>query len=203
MTSNNPIPTNSRSDRPSFLRTRSASSIKHKPRLYIALCPRYSSASFSRTDANCDSYHWTLLVSEKSSHRSARGTRYHVEHAGGSEHRYFYVEDDAPYIPAAESILVRVAVAKVVDTARLQMILRAAPIHHDDLSWNCLSWVKESFERLVEDEQRCVKGYVDARDWREMEKKTREYVKRKRDERRQTGDIIPTWNYWENRETTN
>jgi hypothetical protein len=59
--------------------------------------------------------------------------------------------------------------------------------------------VRESFLRLVEDD--CVKGYVEARDWREIEKKTREYAKKKRDERRKTGELIPTGNWWENRET--
>lgn len=109
------------------------------------------------------------------------------------------MEDDITYIPAAENILVRIAVAKVVDTVRLQRILRAVPLQQDDVSRNYLGWVREGFLRLVKDD--CVKGYVGARDWREIEKKTREYAKKKRDERRETGDLIPTWNWWENRET--
>lgn len=96
----------------------------------------------------------------------------------------------------------RIAVAKVVDTERLAAILRDVPLHQDDTSWNCLSWIKDAFLRIVEDEQRCVKGYVEAKDWKNIEQRTREYAKKKRGERRQAGDSIPTWNLWENRETT-
>jgi hypothetical protein len=140
--------------------------------------------------------HWALLVSAKSPHRGGTGTRHHVEHASN---RYFYAEDEITYIPAAETILVRIAVAKVVDKARLRRILREVLLQQDEVSWNCLSWVREGFLRLVEDD--CVKVYVEARDWRETEKKTCQYATKKRDERRETGDLIPTWNWWENRET--
>ena len=130
----------------------------------------------------------------QSSSRASSCTRYHIEHAHGMERPYFYVEDDARNLSASDAIMVRVAVAKVVDTARLQTILREAPIMQDDISWNCLSWVRECFERLVSDGQPCVKGYVGAGDWNDIEKKTRAYAKRKRDERRGTGDTIPTFN---------
>lgn len=138
----------------------------------------------------------------KSPLRETAGTRHHVEHVGGPEHRYFYVADDAEYIPSAQSIIVRIAIAKVVDTVRLAAILRNVPVHQDDTSWNCLSWVKDAFLRIVEDEKRCVKGYVEAKDWKDIERRTREFVKTKRDTRRPPGDSIPTWNLWENRETT-
>lgn len=209
MSSNTLTRTTSRAIHPTFLRSRSASSVlstssrKDKPRLYIALCPRYSSSSsFSRTNANCDSYHWILLVGSKSSLRETAGARYHVEHASGPEHRYLYVEDDAGCIPSAQDVIVRIAVAKIVDATRLQAILRDVPVDQEDPSWNCLSWIKDAFLRLMADEQRCVKGYVEAKDWKDIERKAREYAKKKRDERRSTGDSIPTWNFWENRETT-
>jgi hypothetical protein len=144
-----------------------------------------------------------LLEGPKSSFRKTTGTRHHVEHVNGPEHRYLYVADDIEHIPSAQSIIVRIAVAKVVDTERLAAILRDVPLHQDDTSWNCLSWIKDAFLRIMEDEQRCVKGYVEAKDWKNIERRTREYVKKKRGERRPAGDSIPTWNLWENRETTN
>jgi hypothetical protein len=178
----------------------STSSTKDKPRLYIALSPRCS--SFSHTDANCDSYHWILLVGPKSPIRDSAGTRHHVEHLSGPSQRYLYVADDAEHIPSPQSIIVRVAVAKIVDPERLAAILREIPVQQDDTSWNCLSWVKDAFLRFVEDDKRCVKGYVVAKDWKDIERRTREYAKKKRDSRRPSGDSIPTWNLWENRETT-
>ena len=203
MTNNTLSPPTSR---PTFLRSRSASSllstssIKDKPRLYIALTPRCS--TFSHTGANCDSYHWNLLVGPKSPSRDTAGTRHHVEHASGPDHRYLYVADDAQYFPSPQSIIVRITVAKIVDTTRLEAVLRHVPVHQDDTSWNCLSWIRDAFLRVLEDEQRCVKGYVEAKDWKGIERRTREYARKKRDERRPAGESIPTWNFWENRETT-
>lgn len=93
-------------------------------------------------------------------------------------------------------IVLRVAVAKAVDTAALQRILRKVPFVQNDRSWNCLSWVREPFLRLVADD--CGKGNVQARHWRQIEEKTREYAKKMRDQRRETTHLIPTVHWWEN-----
>lgn len=193
---------------------------KDKPRLYIVLYPRGGSTTTSafRNVHNCDSYHWSIVVSPQTAMRTDPGTRYHVAHLDHESGKYFYEEQDMPSHTAAQTGLIRVAVAKVTDEERLQSLLRELPVREDDSAFNCLTWVREAFTRLLDD-GKSVKSYLDSNDWNAVETCARKYCKRKRDAGRfqeRTGgapnnnggarqwnvEKISTFNFWENRETT-
>jgi hypothetical protein len=143
-----------------------------------------------------------------------------VAHLDENSDGYLYEEQDIPLNIVAQKCLVRVAVCKVTDEARLQSILRDTPIRGDDSAFNCLTWVREAFRKL-HDDGKAVKTYLKSDDWDDVEKCARKYCKRKRDAGRfQEGatvnnnnnnnggatnwDVkkISTFNFWENRETT-
>ena len=174
---------------------------KNKPRLYIALCSR-GDTSF-RNEVHWDSYHWALLVGPDSASRGEAGTRYHVRHDRSSP-KMFYEEQDMD-LSLAQMVNIKIAVAKVISIAQLQRVLRDLPLHDDDPTWTCLSWVRSAFQKLIAD-RKALKGYVTGKDWPDMEARARRYVQQKREQRRtqdlaRTTHTIPTWNFWENRET--
>ena len=174
---------------------------KNKPRIYVALCSRGDS-SF-RNEFHCDSYHWALLIGPDAASREKAGTRYHVRHVRESP-KMFYEEEDMD-LSLAQTVHVRIAVAKVISIAQLQKALRDLPLHEDDPTWTCLSWVRAAFQKLIAD-RKALKGYVSETDWPDIEARTRRYVQQKREQRRAQDlagavSTIPTWNFWENRET--
>ncbi|KIW14381.1 hypothetical protein PV08_07163 [Exophiala spinifera] len=213
----------SSSSRPQFIRSISSSSTKDKPRLYIALYPRGGSSTLStfRSTFDCDSYHWSIIVGPQTADRKDPGVRYHIAHVldDGDARKFIYEEQDIPSNVGAQSGLVRVAIAKVTDQRRLQGLLRDMVLREDDSAFNCLTWVREAFVKLLDD-GKSVKSYLKPEDWSAVETCARKYCKRKRDagrfrldnngNRRGGGDannrwnpeMISTFNFWENRETT-
>ena len=174
---------------------------KNKPRLYVALCSR-DDASF-RNNANCDTYLWALLVGPDTAARDAAGTRHHVRHDQGTQN--VFCEEQDMDLALAQTIHVRIAFAKVVSVAQLQKTLRNLPLKDSDPTWTCLSWVKLAFQKLVEN-RTALKGYVFRDDWSAIEARARRYVQEKREQRRTLylagiTHSIPTWNFWEKRET--
>jgi hypothetical protein len=117
----------------------------------------------------------------------------------------FYEEQDVG-LSLAQMIHVKIAIAKVISIAQLRKILRDLPLRDDDPTWTCISWVKSAFQRLIAD-RKALKSYVSGNDWPDIEARARRYVQQKREQRR-TQDhagpthTIPTWNFWENRETS-
>ena len=173
---------------------------RNKPRLYVALCSRGDN-SF-RDEVKCESYHWVILVGPDSPYKAEAGVRYQVRHEAG--HKQWYYEEQDVEASASEKVMVRIAIAKVVSTARLEKILRSLPLPEDDPSYSCLTWVKTGFRKLINDSS-AIKGYVNADDWVDIESRARRYAQQKRGQRRfqeGTGDktTVPTWNFWENRE---
>ncbi|EXJ83179.1 hypothetical protein A1O1_06798 [Capronia coronata CBS 617.96] len=205
------------STRSQILRSLSSASLRparKKHRLYIVLYPRGGSSTTSsfRNDFNCDSYHWSLVVAPPTALRRDRGTRYHVAHLDNVSGKYCYEEQDIPSHAAAQTGLVRITVAKVTDESRLQALLREIPVRQDDSAFNCLTWVREAFAKLMDD-GRSIKSYLNSEDWKTVETCARTYCKRKRDAGRFQDsaaaevaawrwDEISTFNFWENRETT-
>jgi len=198
--------------------TSGAKPTKDKPRLYITLYPRGGSSTTSsfRNDFNCDSYHWSIIVAPQTASRKDPGTRYHVAHLNHGLGKYFYEEQDIPSHPMAQTGLIRVAIAKVTDEDRLQSLLRDINVREEDSAFNCLAWVREAFVKLLDD-GKSVKSYLNSDDWNAVETCARTYCKRKRDAGRfhentaananeaHTAwrvDMISTFNFWENRETT-
>ncbi|KAK4942138.1 hypothetical protein LTR10_018030 [Elasticomyces elasticus] len=209
MTSTRPT---SSTSRPQFIRTISSSSNRDKPRLYIALYPR-GGLPFFRNNFNCDSYHWSLIIGPQTALRTDPGTRYHIAHGDDDTNKYVYEEQDIPSTAGAQTVLVRVAVAKVTDESRLEALLREIPLRQDDSAYTCHTWVREAFIKVLDD-NKSVKSYLKADDWNAVEACARKYCKRKRDAGRfvedsnaggmnqSNGQMISTFNFWENRETT-
>jgi hypothetical protein len=206
-------------NRPSYLRTISSTSTtsttsttrsrarKNKLRLYIALYPRGGSTSSFTTCSNCDSYHWSLLVGPSSCSRSDPGTRYHIAHNPQTTEPFLYEESDILTSGPASTLLIRVAIAKVRDIDAFQATLRSLPIPSisTEPSSTCLSWTRAAFSALVK-KKSCLKSYLSASDWKDVEACARKYCKRKRDLRRFTNagpwdlNKVSTYNFWENRE---
>lgn len=211
--------------------TKSWSHQKDKLRLYLALFPRGGSAGGCYgSQLSCDSYHWAIVIGPKSPLRSEAGTAYHMVHSdsGFSDTPYFYEETDLSDNPhLTRNLLARVALAKVFDEEEIASLLRslAANLKADsrrpstdssnvissDLS--CLKWAKSAWETLTQDSSRPLKSYFGPHEFTDIENRARKYVKRKRAQGRynhntEPGDVtwnpleVPTWNYWENRETT-
>lgn len=210
--------------------TRTFSHQKDKLRLYLAIFSRGGATGGTYgSQLTCDSYHWAIILGPKSPLRTEAGTAYHIVHSS-SEFGvpYLYEETDLRESPhLARNLLARIALAKVVDEHRIPIILRnlAQELNLQakyrqgsvdstrESSLSCLSFAKAAWEALAEDGKRPLKSYFDGGEWDEMETRARKYVKRKRQQGRYSHNVepvdvtwntaeVPTWNYWENRETT-
>ena len=211
---------------------------KDKPRLYLALFSRgglVGAGGGYGSQLSCDTHHWALLIGPKSPLRSEAGTAYHVVHSSissGNKSPLVYEETDLVENPHhSRALLIRIALAKVLDEQRVIALLRSnAVITSKDCqsstrgrqestgsietsSLSCLSWVKSAWELVSDNSQKPLKSYFGPDDWEGMDARARSYVKRKRQQGRFQTVVegqnvswnvaeVPTWNYWENRETT-
>lgn len=212
--------------------TRSFSFRKDKPRLYLALFPKGGPAGGSYGSSfACDSYHWALVLGTKSPLRNEAGMAYHIVHtnSGFTDQPFFYEESDlTEQSHLNRNILARIALAKVVDEDHVIALIRASAAamqtassdgrdsmdsSDHDCRISCLSWVKSAWETISGDVSKPLRTFFGPDEWDNIENRARKYIKRKRLQGRyhpNTGpaDItwdaaeIPTWNYWENRETT-
>lgn len=176
---------------------------------------------------SCDSYHWALIIGPKSALRSEAGTAYQIVHSHSDfvDTPWFYEETDLASTPhQSRTLLARIALAKITNEEQVVKMLRAqagsvrserkkSVASVDEVGMTCLSWVREAWEALAGESGRPLKSYFDGEDWEDIESRARRYVKRKRMQGRynpltEPGDVtwnpaeVPTWNYWENRETT-
>lgn len=206
--------------RPSYRRALTSYTEKNKPRLYIAIYPRGGNGSSVTSGAFCDSYHWALTIGPPTALRGDPGTRYHLAHSSTSSpssftsrdpiHSFFFEEDDLLETPAAQkALLCRIAVAKVIDDKLARKVLRSISVSGENAGqYSCYSWVKDAFIALHR--AGCLKSYFDERDWRDVEKTTREYCKNKRHSGRFVEgaegpwdvDEVCTYSAWQYRETT-
>ena len=180
---------------------------------------------------SCDSFHWAIVMGPKSPLRTEAGTAYHLVHSTSDfvSTPHFYEETDLAQSPhQARNLLARIAIAKVLDEQRVQTLLRALATEvkprresqaSNDTSnleasvTSCLTWVRSAWKTISDDPQRSLKTYFGSDDWDDIESRARKYVKRKRQQGRYNPSTdpgfvtwnpleVPTWNYWENRETT-
>lgn len=180
---------------------------------------------------SCDSYHWAIILGPKSPLRTEAGTAFHIVHSTSDfvNTPFCYEETDLTQTPhQSRNLLARIAIAKVIDEQRVQALLRtlAAGIKTEgepraltessnlELSGvSCLAWVKSAWDTISSDSQRPLKSYFGPDDWEDIESRARKYVKRKRQQGRynhstEAADVtwnpaeVPTWNFLENRETT-
>ena len=178
---------------------------KNKPRLYVALYTRRKDSAF-HSAIYCDSYHWALVIGPPTGSRTDPGTRYDVhKRTTGDTSRWVY-EETHVQDPPAKLVLVRVAIVKILDVAKVETIFRSTPLRDDDPTWRCLHWVRDAVKALLRDGT-SVRGYIHEGDWEDIEATTRRFVRRKRDQGRLRDSResglpikIPTWNFWERRE---
>ncbi|KAI1270275.1 hypothetical protein F5Y18DRAFT_421766 [Xylariaceae sp. FL1019] len=120
-----------------------------KDRLYIALYARGGSAKMPGLE---DTYHWALILGPKKEDGGhAMGARFHAKEEAAVSGAVWNFEEKAIAMRPTNMQLVRVVVAKVVDRKRLLAILRGIPVRSDIAGWNCVGWVQEALEALIQD----------------------------------------------------
>lgn len=103
---------------------------------------------------------------------------------GGSPPRirpeWTYVNDS----DRAAMLLVRLVVGKVVDRRRLENIFRHVPLRTEDPDWNCVLWMEDAFNSIIQD------GHAVAttiRDWSAISDRAMRYVAEKKNAHRFDG----------------
>lgn len=144
---------------------------RNKQRLYLAL---YSRTGITPSmPGKEDAYYWALLIGPKNENKSSQGIKCHAktiitfdDSIKGKETAImtFQYEERKIWLTAVDSILVRLVLAKVVETDRLLDVLRGTRVkkHGDAGGWNCVHWTRDALERLMEED-----GVLGARvlDW--------------------------------------
>lgn len=80
-------------------------------------------------------------------------------------------------ILATQMLLIRVMIGKIEKTDRLEEILRQVPIKQGEPGWNCVFWVKEALEALVDGK---VMG-TSVLDWNKVRHTAMSYCQEKKD----------------------
>ncbi|KAF8119968.1 hypothetical protein EV363DRAFT_1408816 [Boletus edulis] len=175
----------------------------NKDRLYVALHARGGVPTMPGGE---DKYHWALVIAPKKEKDESRGIRMHAKNVvqiGGTQ-GWVYEQVDSISLAPTGSSLVRIRIAKIVDTTRLLETLRNIPVTSDSPTWNCVSWVRQALQALGESE-----GILGRRNlgWEMVRDAAMRYVTKKRDEGRfsQEGDWdtskVPTYDLIEECET--
>ena len=107
---------------------------------------------------------------------------------------------------ATQMVLVRVAVAKIIDYDRMEQVIRQTPVIQNNPDWRCQAWVRNALRCLAADGP--ILGTATL-DWSTIEATARRYAQQKEDQgRSRLGTIgpwnpkrVPTWDLIENQET--
>lgn len=62
----------------------------------------------------------------------------------------------------AAMLLVRITVGTINDRARLEQVFTEVPLRIDDTDWNCVRWMDDAFNRIIQDGHAVTFG---VRDW--------------------------------------
>ncbi|KAL8750630.1 MAG: hypothetical protein Q9184_006355 [Pyrenodesmia sp. 2 TL-2023] len=154
-----------------------------KDRLYVAL---YVRGGEGKRDPDADDlYHWGLLVGPKGEDKSAKGFRFHAKNpvnaTGESEWMY---DEQAIGMARTASLLVRIVVAKVTDMDRLRAAIRSVPIIQNDLSWTCITWLRNALEAVEADGKAVGTSKLD---WEIVRRTAKSYIQEKKDAHRFDG----------------
>lgn len=82
------------------------------------------------------------------------------------------------------SLLVRIVVAKVTDMDRLRAAIRSVPIVQNDLSWTCITWLKNALEAVQADGKAVGTSQLD---WEIVRRTAKSYIQGKKDAHRFDG----------------
>lgn len=99
-------------------------------------------------------------------------------------------------------MLVRVVVGRVADMDRLKSLIRQVPVpmHPEDPNWNCVIWVKEALEAVIDD-GKALSTSVDS--WDKARDEVMWYVEEKMDKRGQVSGVkqkVSTWDMLDGKE---
>jgi hypothetical protein len=142
---------------------------------------------------------------QKEGQAAVRGVRYHARERmnPGGNSVWQFEEIEAIMLPT-QMILVRIVLAKVLNTDKLAQLLRQIPIRQGEEGWNCVSWVEEALLHVENS-----KGIVGTSvvDWKIVRDTAMSYCQRKRDEHRFDGSVefrrdrVPTFDLTQKKET--
>jgi hypothetical protein len=78
-----------------------------------------------------------------------RGMRYYAKQVltVGNQLQWIFEERDIPLAPT-QMLLVRIIVAKITDREQLLRAIRGTQLVHNDKSWTCKSWVRDTVARV-------------------------------------------------------
>jgi len=109
--------------------------------------------------------------------------KYHAKNRIG-EKDFDYEESRIP-ITRDNALLVRILIAKITNRDQLRAILRRVPIEQEG---NCVTWIRDAFERLNTDTKALGNRVVD---WQTVRDAAMGYVERKKAEHRFDGQSEP------------
>ena len=154
-------------------------------------------------------YHWALLIGPKLELTTgARGIRVHaMERMSEDGTSAFEYREEEVDMRSVYMLLVRIQIAKIINTRRLLEVLRTVPVRTEVEGWNCVAWVREALVMLAED-RRCVgRGLLE---WYSVRDASMKYARRKAGEHRFDGkanpgefdmNVVATYDLLEERET--
>ncbi|KAI6090405.1 hypothetical protein F4821DRAFT_275078 [Hypoxylon rubiginosum] len=170
---------------------------KNKDRLYIVLYLNDGSPSMPQKE---DKYHWALAVGPK--YEPLPETEGTLFHATINEYDYWEYEEETIQAKPSSNMLVRVVVGRVADMDRLKSLIRQVPVpmHPEDPNWNCVIWVKEALEAVIDD-GKALSTSVDS--WDKARDEVMWYVEEKMDKRGQVSGVkqkVSTWDMLDGKE---
>lgn len=147
-----------------------------------------------------------MIVGRKTEVEGSVGKRYHAKErltqAGNPE---WYFDESMCRLAPTMMLLIRIMVGKVVNNQQLESILRTTPIRQGEEGWNCISWVKEAFERLQTDQHALGTSVTE---WAMIRDRAMSYCQAKKEQHRFDGQgdfelgKAPTYDLIEGIETT-
>ncbi|KJZ75707.1 hypothetical protein HIM_04864 [Hirsutella minnesotensis 3608] len=180
-----------------------------KERLYVGL---YVRGSVPKMPDGEDEFHWAFLAGPK--HHPKSGSRHIMYHAKEK----LVVSGNPPQLRPewqycndsnrAGMLLIRIVVGKIMDHDRLEQIFRTVPLRTEEPDWNCVLWMEDAFQRVLDD------GHAIASNvptWDSVRRKALWYVSHKKEAHRFDGkdsSIIfdpmkpATWDMLTDTETT-
>ncbi|RAK78847.1 uncharacterized protein BO72DRAFT_476338 [Aspergillus fijiensis CBS 313.89] len=170
----------------------------NKDRLYVAL---YARGGKARMPGKEDTYHWAVHTGPKSPTEQRLGVRYHTKERLTVEGKSEFIFEESEVSP--QMVLVRIAIAKILDQDRAVEILRSTAIRQNATEWNCVSWVQEALGVLNVDSRALGTRTLD---WVRVRDAAMEYCQRKKDQHRLDGKgdcdmgAVPTYDLMVGRE---
>jgi len=174
----------------------------NKDRLYVVLHARSTTATTPDME---ERYHWSLLIGPKNLKRGKNGIRLDARNVIRDATQVWVSEQAHIHIGSTSTSLVRICIAKLVDTPRVLDLLHTVPVRPELPGWNCVSWVREALQELQPLQPKGdILGTSGVLEWEKVRNGAMTYVNRKIAEGRftQSGDAtkVATWDLMKGQE---